>query len=138
MTYIKPYLRIMQDCAYDTNKDCSVSGKIKLLNGTVWGEDFTTYYRLILDDGTVMFVRTNSVSEDNTCAEMSPSPNVCGVVLYDINGIKKPNIVGKDIFHFFVIPTGAIPVNYDDCYKNKAGWSCANYILAHENMKYPN
>ena len=44
MTYIKPYLRIMQDCAYDTNKDCSVSGKIKLLNGTVWGEDFTTYY----------------------------------------------------------------------------------------------
>ncbi len=137
MSYIKPYLKIMQDCGYDTSKDCSVAGKIKLLNGNVSGEDFSTYYRLILDDGAVMFVRTNSRSKDNVCTRLVNVNNVCGVILYDINGIKKPNTVGKDIFHFFIVPNDGVPVTYNDCNKSSAGWSCAEYILEHGDMNYP-
>ena len=75
-------------------------------------------------------------------------PRVC----VDINGVKKPNIYGVDVFSFLftldgsLIPEGAVHkkndasalVGVDNCYKNEYGQSCAYYAQKNENPKDAN
>ncbi len=141
MSSLKPYLKIMKDCGYDTSKDCSVEGKIKTLKGNIWGEDFSTYYRLILDDGAVMAIRTNEYNDSSKhkCGNDNGEEDVCGYILYDVNGNKKPNTLAKDIFSFYIRPNYIIGhYALKDCNKHSDGWACANYILQHGDMNYPN
>jgi len=62
--------------------------------------------------------------------------NVCAVFFYDINGDKKPNSLGKDIFLFAINADGVYPDDYDVCNKNSQGFGCAAYIIRNGNMNY--
>ncbi len=138
---LKPYLKIMKDCGYDTSKDCSDAGKIKALNGNFWHEDSSTYYRLILDDGAVMTIRTHehNDSSKHKCGTDNGVEDVCGFIFYDVNGNKKPNTIGKDFFCFYIHPNHIIGHHaFNDCNKHSFGWACTNYILQHGDMNYPN
>lgn len=64
------------------------------------------------------------------------------VIFFDVNGAKKPNVLGKDIFVAVFSENGVMPAYRDkslaekekDCSKKGQGYSCLNDVLA--NKKY--
>ena len=131
---IKPYLKIAKDCG--TNSNCITNDTYKLLNGSNW-QPYTGvgYYKMILADGTYMWLRTNASGSE--CTDIDGGvQNTCGVIWIDINGKLPPNTIGKDTFNFVITKNRIIPSNLDDCNVNNAGWSCSAYILSNSNMKY--
>ncbi len=73
-------------------------------------------------------------------AKIFPEPeenNLIGYIMYDVNGSKKPNIWGKDVFGLNIYPDKFEPFGKgdsvkdqrEDCSKNGTGLSCSNYYL---------
>lgn len=87
--YLKPYLKVVKSCGNDKTAGCWAE-PYYYLNGEQFppfeGEDYSYF---ILNDGTS--VRCSLQSYD---AELSAKL----AVTFDINGLKGPNIIGKDIF----------------------------------------
>lgn len=130
--YIKPYLAVAQDCPMSNG--CFISGDIyKQLNGTLWGINLSNgnWYKLRLKNGcSILF-----------------SGVYLGDLVVDINGEKKPNQFGMDVFYINLGQKNNSPVvtwgtrtssNY--CKKNIVtgdnGASCSYWILKHWNMDY--
>jgi prepilin-type N-terminal cleavage/methylation domain-containing protein len=59
---------------------------------------------LIANDGTLWRFYFHSP----TCSYGSQGQDICGTVYFDINGFKKPNTTGKDIFGFSVYKDGKV------------------------------
>lgn len=84
-TYIIPYLSVVYKCPLNSNE--------KRCRYTMYGLNKNQYnpgtnnYKFYLADGTLLLVFANS---DNN--------NKGAQILFDINGSKKPNRVGRDIF----------------------------------------
>ena len=131
-SYFKPYLKILKDCGQKSG--CIAPGTYKLLDNSDWNDYNTSwYYKMILADGSYMWMRAcntecNSVDAGTT--------NACGLIWFDINGKKEPNIIGKDVFVFVIKKNSILPHQYNDCEIGKSGWSCSKYILEHDNMNY--
>lgn len=84
----------------------------------------------LLNDGTFITI----VLWDGSCSNSSYSnfPK-CGYISFDVNGFKKPNIVGKDIFTVWIKENQISPVGYIDVYQGLCethmGWGCtAKYL----------
>ncbi|MBP3924815.1 type II secretion system protein [bacterium] len=134
MSYLKPYLKIAKDCG--TSSGCLQNGTIKLLKGNNWAnyDSRNDYYKLILNDGTYMWLRSSSGAYCETYdGEVS---NTCGALWIDINGKNPPNIVGRDVFAFFITKNSISVHDWNDCNLNAAGWSCNKWILEKGNMDY--
>ena len=66
-----------------------------------------------------------------------PHEDILGIIMYDVNGKKKPNVWGKDVFGLNVYkdkfePFGkseTIDFQKEDCSKSGTGLSCSNYYL---------
>jgi len=134
MNYIKPYLKIAKDCG--TSSGCLQNGNIKLLNGNLWGsyDNRSEYYKVILNDGTYMWLR----STDGIYCSSSASTNFksCGAVWIDTNGKKPPNTFGHDVFIFSININNITSYYQNDCKPNSRGWSCSDWILEKGNMDY--
>jgi type II secretory pathway pseudopilin PulG len=132
--YIKPYMKIAVDCGTKTTGVCN-TGNTYVLNGDTWNcYNSTTYYKFILNDGSKLWFRLNgtgacTVSDGET-------KNVCALVWYDTDGTKSKNIIGKDIFVFFVMSDRIMPHPNDDCRLSDWGFGCTSYILKNGNTKY--
>ena len=75
--------------------------------------------------------------------------NNCADIYVDVNGLKPPNIFGKDTFLFAITRYGVLPRgNYDDhgmttvnrdplCGYNNYGMGCAAWVLQKGNLNYP-
>ena len=137
--YLKPYLKVLKECIEDNSGNClDTSLKYYYLNGRAWS-DPNSYYgdnryvRIILADGAVLWLRSKELGN-----KTQDDYGVLGQFWYDVNGSSTPNTMGKDIFSWFLIIDGfckhIIP---DDCYLNNKGYSCADWILKHDNMDYP-
>jgi len=137
--YVKPYFSIVKDCGF--GHDCYQSDGVYLLKGNKWDINFNIstshyYYKFILADGSVMWLRT---AIGGRCADSDAGAgvnNICAMFWYDVNGIKKPNTFGKDVFRYAVTVNGVYPDMNNDCNKNSNGWGCAGYIIKHNNMDY--
>ncbi len=135
-TYLIPYLKVGKNCENKTTGDCTfnVSG----LNGTTGSLD-DKYARFYLNDGTFI-----GLVSDNYTAEGSKK-DITRMHI-DINGQKKPNTYGKDIFHFdYTIHDDdnphsngkMMPAGYDFsrnsllnvCNKNENGRYCTALIM---------
>ncbi len=105
-TYWKPYLKVikicktMKDCGYSsnngygylTNKDAAVYGTYNKVPGFIYG------------DGTYAYIRPFGWSDTKL-----------QLLSIDINGPKKPNIIGKDVFQFKInTQKGVISGYYGD------------------------
>lgn len=78
--------------------------KGNILNG--YGNDYGNASGGILNDGTlIVFYGFQGVVGDGTC----PGPLCVTSVYVDVNGYKKPNIVGKDIFRIYVLENSIKP-----------------------------
>jgi len=66
-----------------------------------------------------------------------PKENLIGLLMYDVNGKKTPNVWGRDVFGFYIYkdklePFGkseSISVQKQDCSKQGLGLFCSNYYL---------
>jgi len=111
-------------------------GSTKYLSGHIrsdWGETAS----LILNNSVM--IKQNML--DSTCKNNNYSPKgACGYMTVDINGFKKPNIVGKDIFYIHIHDNGISPFGTPDddtnsvsrstsCSKGQAGLGCAALAL---------
>ena len=88
--YIIPYLRVAKTCS--SNQGCWA--KTKKPNG----DDFVAtpetdghFIKYVLSDGSVLAFIFRTAA-----------PNPCIEILVDINGTKKPNTMGKDVFDFII------------------------------------
>jgi len=90
--YFLPYLNVAKFCAQDGH-EC-FSEKYKLKNGNNWNPSSTA---VVLADGTMIniyFNPNNCIDNKSNCVNFNP----------DINGVKKPNTFGLDLFTFQFIP----------------------------------
>lgn len=132
--YLKPHLKIVEDCG--TKTGClGYTEKVKTLNGNehVNYDTYSNriYYKLVLSDGSCTWFRVPS--------PYCISADECAVLFYDTNCNKLPNTIGRDIFTFDLRSNGKfLPIKDDtsDCKLTGGGWSCGLYILRNNNMDY--
>lgn len=145
---LSPYLQVIKNCG--TGKGCFPTGSYNLLTGAPWddidgGLDIA---KAQLADGSSLYV----YSWGNCDAAMGTSPifqNVCGSFNIDVNGFKKPNQLGVDIFDFYITKTGIVPIGtqqelglgsaFENSCKIKtsgSGRGCTAWVLYNGNMDY--
>jgi len=110
-----PFLNFSKTCS-DGQAGCFwISGQFKNLdNSTVnwWAVDSS----VILNDGSIV----DFYLQDTNCKYTGwGGTNDCGYFSVDVNGAKKPNQIGKDIYFFYIQENGIKPFgvydNSTDC-----------------------
>ncbi len=127
---IVPYLKINKICGYES-KGCFPDITYNYLTNKKWYyiEQDSKAYKFIMTDGTLI--------------ALEEYPNF-GKVFADVNGFKGPNILGKDVFGFYVLPRQVIPVGADNDINKKfvgdkglqSGDSAPAWVIQFENMDY--
>lgn len=138
--YFKPHLASFKDCGFDT--DCSGDITHKTLNGQKqynYGSD-SDYYNLILSDGSHVYLGTYTQNDENCSDNYGGYSGVCAYIVFDVNGEKGPNVIGKDTFAFLLVEDNItradriVPVHADDCHAGGAGWGCAENAIIREKI----
>lgn len=133
-TYWLPYFKSVQECS--KLGDCSYDTTVKGPNGN---EDQTLYltgnnrYTIILTDGTMIAFVPFSWDADEEKQYWGGNQKF----YIDLNGAKRPNVVGKDIFLFSIYDKRVVPncVTNDEntlnrnCSKTGNGQCCAMKIM---------
>lgn len=139
----KKHLSIAKDCG--SSSGClDQASEIKYLYGSQNPSYFSTYdssngFRFLLSDGTqVRF--TNGVSATCTYNDDGRSNDNCAFIMVDVNGAKKPNQLGRDIFWFVIKSGGLYPRGCEDgssrCRINNSGDDCACKVIRENAMNY--
>lgn len=141
---LKKYLNIAKDCGIAA--DCLPSKLIySYRNGANSGDFGTTsnFAKAVINDGSLFWIDIFSGECSNNDGTLS---NICGHIMYDINGYKKPNKMGDDLFYFVVFKDKIVPTGMSDykpealdsfengCYKS--GGRCSAWVIYNENMDY--
>jgi len=136
--YLKPHISVVKDCG--SSSDCYQPNGFYSLNGNQYGINHPTdsrYYKFVLADGGVMWFRTGGGGGAGKCSVAEQQvPNACAEFFYDVNGDKKPNTIGRDIFTYTMSIDGVYPYMENSCNKSSQGWGCSGYIIKHNNMNY--
>ncbi len=122
--YLKKYLKINEELEFQSLKE---KGNItyRYLNGGQAGGCIgnNVSYAVILSDGVFLIIDAYYPTDGSKFR----------TIAVDINGYKRPNQLGKDVFYLQVVPfKGVIPYPVDDfssCKKGKVGYSCAQKII---------
>ena len=121
----KKYLNNAKDCSND--KGCFNDGKYKYLNGNIadnaWNfNSRTDFKKLVLADGM----------------QIGFDGGTIGDIWVDINGTKRPNQLGRDLFGFTLTENGLQPRKCSSTCRNKnnQGWNCACTVLREGTMNY--
>lgn len=135
------HLKVLKDCGY--KKNCMLDVDYYTLNGTKWNtysnSRYKYYYRIVLIDGSHLIIKAQGT---NCNMKNGGIENTCGYILYDVNGDKKPNTFGKDVFEFEILADAIVPKKEDgkgndgNVKLDYAGTSAADYIIKYGNMKY--
>ena len=138
----KKHLINSRECGM--NENCFANATYKLLSGNNatsffrLNQDFSySFYRLITADGvSIMFQTAN----DTCTAGVYGSQNICLFISVDLNGERKPNTWGRDVFAFVLKENGIYPHGCDikdvDVCKTTDGIGCACKVLRESNMNY--
>jgi len=112
----KGKLSYIKECSGDTarggtGQGSSVEGcwhniyQWKYLNGS-WGGN-SIYPGLILSNGTLLVLWDEAGESGSACT--ARDIEACDTLMIDVNGFKKPNVMGKDIFRFWITRDGLKP-----------------------------
>lgn len=149
------YLKVIKNCGTGTGCFPDVSYKNLNNNNTSNVNQATTGTKLMLADGSLVFLRHWSPDCSYNWSGISNLNlnNICGFFSVDINGFKPPNKHGVDYFVFLFTKYGVIPNGSPDqtaaysftdaCNRSKGdpgGWyngaSCAAWVIYNENTDY--
>ncbi len=136
------YLKTVSVCKY-SESNCKIYNTTNLAGKVDTADSYSN--RIVLADGTYfghIFINSSTCSSANW-------QNICGSIKVDLNGDKKPNTYGKDIFQFYITPTSIIPAgtssdttpnNFAEaCVKSSTrlnGVGCTAWVIYNENMDY--
>ena len=133
---MQKYIKTIKTCDKDTN--CMMGIAYKTLDGSqseIW-DNYPNLQTGILANGTSFWILNECGMETQT------DGGACAQVGFDINGGKKPNIMGEDFFWFYIYDNGKIRItdSLSLCDKNSNasynGYHCASYIIRNNNMDY--
>lgn len=125
--YIKPNFNIMKICYGTTG--CWREGHTKGLNnknhyrsydGFLGGDSVYG----ILTDGTIVVANVILKSTVNSVYKVNSKDEYGTVIYFDVNGAKKPNVVGKDIFTAIWTSQGLVPA-YKDATSEQIKKNCS-------------
>lgn len=150
---LSQYFKMSQNC--NTGSGCFPDVNYKNMKGVDSPNALnqnTDYTKFKLADGTSVAVTqlNNDCSLDWGEQQLN---NVCGIVLFDINGDKSPNTYGEDLFGFALTQQGVVPLgapiqtngypfsafcsqNSNANFKYENGLSCTAWALYNKNMDY--
>lgn len=136
------YLKVIKSCNKAVTDGCFPSGST-YMDGTTTnanGNGISDTYMdswpaVILNDGTSVLFR-HHFADCHLSATTKP-PAQCGWMYVDINGFKKPNVVGKDIYQMGIMPDMLVPKGgtgdtldaTTDCTSTGTGLSCSASAL---------
>ncbi|OGI01356.1 MAG: hypothetical protein A2Y25_02555 [Candidatus Melainabacteria bacterium GWF2_37_15] len=110
---LKPYFKIAKDCDTNAGQGCFYTS-YKYLNGTTLPgsvDDFN-WAKARLADGisiTLVDLGAGNCTSSKSADPTSPLyETICGAVGIDINGLKPPNQIGRDYFHFKIVKNGTV------------------------------
>lgn len=149
---LKPYLKVDKDCT-DNSQGCWPTGvtyKYLAPSRGNWSlADNAANPKLRLVDGTLWIGWTQSPNCSLNRGNSLALQHICGEYWVDVNGYKKPNQVGNDVFIFYLTKYGIIPMGVSQdttiafasamgCNDkdNSYGFGCAGWIIYNENMDY--
>ena len=132
----KKYLGNVKVCGVGT-AGCFQGTYKNLQNGSA-GDLDTNRYTLIMADGSELSMTQSSNNFSADCSRtIVGSNNACQVILVDVNGAKKPNKVGHDVFTFTLKENGLYPTGCDSEYcEGTTGWGCACKVLREGAINY--
>lgn len=132
-------LKLIRDCG--SAEGCIEGSPYKYLSGgqtTDW-DTRTDMRKVILADGTQMTMEIVDASCSTNNFVTNGSNNICAAFLVDLNGLKAPNQIGRDIFEFVLKEKGVEPAGCDIdniCNKNNTGYSCACKVIRENTINY--
>lgn len=127
-----PYLKYVKKCDTQSslNKCWHNAEEYYLLNGNP-SSNGSSAPGLVLNNGAFIIF----TYEESDCTKANGSlGNLCGSIKIDVNGFKKPNTIGKDIFSMHIIkgkdtlPFG-VPEDNHECLRTEMGTGCAYNVL---------
>ena len=117
------YLKCTKICDNPVTDGCWPSN-FKTLQGAATSL-VGTYRGAILNDGTFILFSWSHKDCDDSHYTISGNNLACGLITIDINGLKSPNIQGRDIFYFYSYQTGIVPDgDIGTAEVIGSGWSC--------------
>ncbi len=142
---IAPYLNIIERCK--TASDCNAKKySTKYLDNSKNGDAIP---RILLNDGStitsIYIVHSLCKTSRGAGAYLS---NVCATIDFDLNGNKAPNILGIDIYSFYITKNGFYPKgtkgDQTETFNNRClgrtgtqpGQGCTAWVIYNENMDY--
>ncbi|MBR6164228.1 type II secretion system protein [bacterium] len=152
---LKPYFKLMKICPSNEGPTCFAQTQYKNLAGDNWingsNSDACTSAQTV--DGKAISFEVFNYCGTDTSERFGSSPinsKICADIFVDINGAKKPNILGRDVFSFYLSDYGVVPRGTKmmesgtanlakfstDCNRNSSGYSCAGWVIYNENMDY--
>lgn len=137
-TMFKSYLNYIKECD-STNilGNCWPSNSRNLANtdsadfgGGIGGG-------LVLKDGQFLSFVIYPSPDGTNCSYARPGFSVCGYIVVDVNGMKQPNTMGKDIFYLYVLENSTKPLGVTgdytdfltDCNPSQWGYGCSAKYL---------
>ena len=138
---LKSFIKVGIDCGVtDTEGKCTILSSYKYLNGgsdTVNYSSSANYYKIKLLNGSSVWWRGAKGEDYDTYTAL---------FFVDVNGSALPNVLGKDLFCFYLFSGGQGLLTYnkfqtfgtveESCNKSSDGWYCAYYVLTNNNMNY--
>ncbi len=129
LTGVSGYLNLIKNCG--TAAGCWYTDELKTVSGGVVNASAeallgTDYARGILADGTMIAFSSNG-NCTTTPGNIDVAPFVgatCGDIVVDINGSKGPNIIGNDVFSFWVTKASVSPKGAKGTGATTDGTSC--------------
>jgi type II secretory pathway pseudopilin PulG len=141
---LSKYMHISKNCGTTNRNDCwadKIYAKNEkysywFTNNGKWDGGEETY-GFILNDGTAAL---STILINSNITKLGISKNIILddstlVFFIDVNGAKKPNVVGKDIFAFVLTEKGIMPAGADnesvncDNRNTNNNWDCAAKVL---------
>ena len=119
LTFMKTYLKVVTDCGQATREPC-FSEAYKNLNGNAaTGMNSSAWdgASAVLANGASVFIDHISVYNGS----VSGKPYYYGAFMVDVNGLKGPNIVGRDLFRMYYFMDGVIDEEAANPYCRKEG-----------------
>lgn len=121
-----PYLSYVKSCnSPNTQGNCWVPvEEMKFLNGNSVPWDFNSSSIVLNSGSAIEFFSFGTVDCSISTWGRPAGKTVCGYMFVDVNGLKSPNIIGKDILGLFVLDDRILPVgSTGDSYTNSCNTS---------------
>lgn len=144
MRTMSKYMRVLKDCGNAGN--CMPSDYNRLHTTSQNFSGATSLAQMQLADGSIWAVGVTNGSCNGSFGSTQALQNTCGYFYIDVNGLKSPNTVGKDLFLIYVTKYGMIPTGTSnegaytfagDCVSGNAnGWGCTAWVIYNENQDY--